>query len=60
MKSNREEQDYEKKNLMIGIVSTKKNGNSNNNIFEAGAVVEFRAFNKKRVYFLISCFYLFL
>lgn len=60
MKSNREEQDYEKKALMIGIVSTKKIGNSNNNIFEAGAVVEFRAFNKKRVYFLISCFYLFL
>lgn len=60
MKSNREEQDYEKKTLMIGIVSTKKIGNSNNNIFETGAVVEFRAFNKKRVYFLISCFYLFL
>ena len=35
MKSNREERDYEKKTLIIEIVSTKKIKNSNNNIFEA-------------------------
>ena len=67
MKSNRKGRDYEKKTLMIRIISTKIIRNSCNNIFEARMSVKnekieagVEIFNKKCVFFDQFNLYLFI